>query len=93
MTKVEIENQLINEIHHLPIEITEELLRWILVIKKITSTEIISQSTDLKPENVPLSASNALKNFLKKYESDPIDIDTSIFEQYREIETDRDFRL
>jgi len=41
----------------------------------------------------PPSAGAALKLFLKKYQSDPVDIDTSIFEQDRATDTDRDFRL
>jgi len=39
------------------------------------------------------SAGTALRMFLTKYQSDPIDIDTAIFERDRATETDRDFRL
>ena len=35
----------------------------------------------------------ALKAFLNKYEAEDIDIDTSIFEENRKTDDDRDFRL
>jgi hypothetical protein len=93
MTKVELEKKLINEIHYLPDEVMEEMLRWVLLINKITHRENIVQTSHTGQENEPLSAGEALKNFLKKYESDPVGIDTSIFEKDRKTETDRDFRF
>lgn len=35
----------------------------------------------------------ALKAFLNKYQAEDIDIDTSIFEENRKTDADRDFRL
>jgi hypothetical protein len=93
MTKVELEKKLINEIHYLPDEVMEEMLRWVLLINKITHRENIVQTSHTGQDNEPLSAGEALKSFLKKYESDPVGIDTSIFEQDRKTETDRDFRF
>jgi hypothetical protein len=39
------------------------------------------------------NAGLALSAFLTKYHAEAIDIDTSIFEENRKTETDRDFRL
>ena len=47
MTKAEVENRLMNEIHYLPIEIIEEMLRWALVIKKITMPESIALTDNI----------------------------------------------
>jgi hypothetical protein len=90
MTKAEVENRLMNEIHYLPIEIIEEMLRWALVIKKLTKPESVIHSMPIEEKNN--SAGEALKKFLKKYESDPIDIDTAIFDSYRKSVVERDFR-
>lgn len=39
------------------------------------------------------NAGLALKAFLNKYQAEDIDIDTSIFEENRKTDADRDFRL
>ena len=39
------------------------------------------------------NAGLALKVFLKKYQTEKIDIDTRIFDEYRKTDVDRDFRL
>jgi hypothetical protein len=39
------------------------------------------------------NAGQALKAFLNKYQAEDIDIDTTIFEENRRTEADRDFRL
>lgn len=39
------------------------------------------------------NAGLALKAFLNKYQAEAIDIDTSIFEENRKTDADRDFRL
>lgn len=49
---------------------------------------IIYELTPMKTD-----AGVALKEFLHKYQASDIDIDTSIFEENRKSDTDRDFRL
>lgn len=88
MNRAEIESQLMNEIHYLPDEIMEAMLTLALSIKKGFKQPLISET-----QSTETSAGLALRNFLKKYQSEPIDIDTRIFEQNRATETDRDFRL
>jgi len=95
MTRVEIETKLVNELHYLPTEAIETLLTLALLIK--TKPQQSTDSSELNSENNSnaLSAGLALHNFLKKYQTDPIDIDidTRIFEQARAIETDREITL
>jgi len=79
-SRTKIENQLIQEIHTLPLEILQTMLHLVNSVKKISPT------TDS-------SINVALNDFLKRYEENPIDIDTEIFEGYRKIATDRDFKL
>ena len=79
-SRTKIENQLIQEIHTLPLEILKTMLHLANSIKKITPT------TDL-------SINAALNDFLKRYEENPVDINTEIFEEYRKIATDSDFKL
>ncbi len=49
---------------------------------------VIYELTQIKND-----AGVALKAFLNKYQTEDIDIDTSIFEETRKTDTDRDFRL
>ena len=49
---------------------------------------IIYEITQIKND-----AGVALKEFLNKYQASDVDIDTSIFEDHRKLDTDRDFRL
>ena len=49
---------------------------------------IIYELTQMKTD-----AGLALKEFLNKYQASDIDIDTSIFEENRKSDADRDFRL
>jgi len=49
---------------------------------------IIYELTQMKTD-----AGVALKEFLNKYQASDIDIDTSIFEENRKSDADRDFRL
>jgi hypothetical protein len=46
MTKVEIENKLVNEIHYLPIDVMEAMLKLALSIKKITTVEKHAQANN-----------------------------------------------
>ncbi|MDD5271463.1 MAG: hypothetical protein PHU14_01965 [Methylovulum sp.] len=90
-SRTELERQLAREIHHLPMGVMEAMLHLALSIKKTDPAQAIGQaenaglisSPTLKEADTSLSAGTALQNFLKKYESDPIDIDTRIFEQDR----------
>ncbi len=102
--RTELESKLAREIHYLPIDVMEAMLQLALSIKKTSLPDVIDQSDDFSGfiENASPadartvaspSAGAALKNFLKKYESNPVDIDTSVFEQDRATDTDRDFRL
>ncbi|MFZ2726053.1 MAG: hypothetical protein WAX77_07390 [Methylococcaceae bacterium] len=84
-TRIELENQLMNEIHYLPTEIIEEMLKWVSAIKKTTHS-----NTTENPE--PILAGEALKKFLKQYESNPIDIETAIFDNYRKSVNEREFK-
>ena len=108
ISRVELENQLINEIHYLPVDTMEKMLKWVRSLKKVTPVEQIAQSDNFANfiRNSPLmgadveferdesiSAGLALQNFLKKYEDDPIDIDTSIFDDYRKTVTEREINL
>lgn len=49
---------------------------------------VIYELTQIKND-----AGVALKAFLNKYQAEDIDIDTSIFEESRKTDADRDFRL
>lgn len=102
--RTELESKLAREIHYLPIDVMEAMLQLALSIKKTSLPDVIDQSDDFSGFIAKASAGDArtvasqsagtaLKNFLKKYESDPVDIDTSFFEQDRATDTDRDFRL
>ena len=79
-SRTKVENQLIQEIHTLPLEILQTMLHLAKSIKKITPT-------------MESSVNVALNDFLKRYEENPINIDTEIFEEYRKTATDRDFKL
>ena len=92
MTRMELKSELMNEIDGFPTEIIEEMLHWALVIKKTTKSESVTHSTPIAEKSDSNSAGEALKAFLKKYESDPIDIDTSIFDSYRKSVVERGFR-
>jgi hypothetical protein len=92
MTRVELKAELMNEIDNFPTEIIEEMLRWALVIKKVAIFQDDKSNLSFEEKKASNSAGEALKAFLKKYESDPIDIDTSIFDSYRKSVKDRDFR-
>jgi hypothetical protein len=68
--------------HHLHIQLPENIPAG---RAKIT---VIYELTQIKND-----ADVALKAFLNKYQDEAIDIDTSIFEENRKTEIDRDFRL
>ena len=78
MTRTEVEEQLIKEIHEFPIELMEAMLNLVLSVKHKTVEE---------PEN---KAGLALREFLKKYEQN---LDTFIFDSYRKNIHERDIEL
>ena len=83
MTRIEVEEQLIKEIHELPIEVMEAMLNLALSVKH----------KSIETDKTTNAAGLALREFLKKYESDPIDIDISIFDSYRKDVKERDIEL
>jgi hypothetical protein len=95
ISRIELENQLVNEIHYLPVDAMEKMLKWVRSLKKVTPVEQTMQLDNVVnfERDESISAGLALKNFLKKYENDPIDIDTSIFDDYRKTVTEREIDL
>ncbi len=71
--RTELENQLIQEIHTLPLEMIQAMLQLALSVKKVTQHNTVQ---------------TALHTFLKKYENKTLEIDTTIFEDYRKTTTD-----
>ncbi|MEI7840962.1 MAG: hypothetical protein WCJ11_10710 [Methylococcaceae bacterium] len=86
MQKSKIENQVMNVMHGLPLEEQQSILEFSLNIKnKIKMKKMV------QPKKTSFGAS--LKEFLKEVEDDPIDIDTSIFDDYRKTVTEREIDL
>lgn len=79
-----IEQDILCVVHELPIEKQKEILDFSLFLKNTLTKQIPKESSDFR---------TALRQFLKKVEQDPIDIDTSLFDADRETESDRDFQL
>ena len=98
-----IEAKVISTLHSLPVDKQQEVLDFSLFLvnrlQKAQRNYRESDTDNTQPLTVnteivsTVSAGTALKNFLKKYESEPIDIDTRIFDAYRATETDRNFTL
>lgn len=81
----EIDRKLIANVHSLPLKEQQALLEYSLLLKnKIKKNKLVKKNKS--------SFGVKLKEFLKKYENDPIDIDTSIFDSYRKSVTERGFR-
>jgi hypothetical protein len=81
----EIDRKIIANVHSLPLNEQHALLEY----SKLLKNRIKNNKKNL--ENKTSFGVN-LKAFLEKYESDPIDIDTSIFDSYRKSVTERGFR-
>ena len=81
----EIDRKIIANVHSLPLNEQQALLKYSQLLKnKVKKKQKI-------PEN-KTGFGVKLKEFLEKYESDPVDIDTSIFDSYRKSVTERGFR-
>jgi hypothetical protein len=79
----EIDRKIIANVHSLPLPEQQALLEYSNLLKnKVTQTNS-ENKTDFGVK---------LKEFLAKYEDDPIDIDTTIFDSYRKSVTDRGFK-
>lgn len=78
----ELDKKIINVIHGLPLEEQQSILNFGLGLKNKMKMKKMVQ-----PKKASFSAS--LKEFLKEVEDDPIDIDTSIFDDYRKTVTER----
>lgn len=68
--------------HHLQLQLPDSIPVGRVKIAVIYELTPITNNTGL-----------ALKNFLHKYQTENIDIDTAIFEENRKIEVERDFSL
>lgn len=86
MQKSKIENQVMNVMHGLPLEEQQSILEFSLNIKNKFKMKKMVQP----PKK---SFGESLKEFLKEVEDDPIDIDTSIFDDYRKTVTEREIDL
>ncbi len=79
-----IEQDILCIVHELPIEKQKEILSFSLFLKSTLTKQTHKE---------PSAFRTALRQFLKKVEQDPIDIDTSIFDADRETESGRYFQL
>jgi hypothetical protein len=79
----ELDKKIINVMHGLPLEEQQFILEFGLNIKNKFKMKKMRQFKKT-------SFGTSLKEFLKKYENDPIDIDTSIFDDYRKTVTERE---
>ncbi len=84
MTKLEIDRKIAANLHSLSLEERKSVLELCLSLKDKRKKQRIKKNSG--------SFGTALTAFLKKYENDPIDIDTSIFDSYRKSVVERDFR-
>ena len=75
----EIDRKIIANLHSLPTREQQVILRYTQMLKNRTRKNKSSFGA-------------TLKEFLKKYENDPIDIDTAIFDSYRKSIVERDFQ-
>ncbi len=83
MTKLEIDRKIVANLHNLSLEERKSLLDYSLLL--------INQKRKSKIKNTT-SFSSKLQGFLKEVELEPLDIDTSIFDDYRKSVTPRDFK-
>ena len=79
----ELDKKVIGNLHSLPLKEQQAILEY---------TQILKNRINKKNTDNQTSFGIKLKEFLKEVESDPIDIDTSIFDDYRKSVTDRDFK-
>jgi hypothetical protein len=78
----EIDRKIIANVHSLPLNEQQAILKYSLLLKE-NKKKYVKNKT---------SFSSKLQAFLKEVELEPLDIDTSIFDDYRKSVTTRDFR-
>jgi hypothetical protein len=96
-----VEQDILYTVHELPIEKQREILDFSLFLKKQVHNDVkldsnistVEITINQQINSEPSSFRTALRQFLKKVEQDPIDIDTSIFDADREAESGRYFQL
>jgi hypothetical protein len=100
-----IEQDILYAVHDLPVEKQREILDFSLFLKntlKKQANDDVTLADNIPNREItinqpiskePSSFQTALRQFLKKVEQDPIDIDTRIFDVDRETESGRDFQL
>jgi hypothetical protein len=100
-----VEQDILYAVHDLPIEKQREILDFSLFLKNTLKKQVnddinLDNSVSIVEINInqpinkePSAFQTALRQFLKKVEQDPVDIDTSIFDADRETESGRDFQL
>jgi hypothetical protein len=84
-------NRIFYILYELPIEKQREILDFSLFLKRQVHNDvkldsnisIVEITINQQINNEPSSFRTALRQFLKKVEQDPIDIDTSIFDEDR----------
>jgi len=84
-----IEQKILSAIHSLPMKRQEEVLNFSLFLKGDMQFNKQNEMTD---QNSTAFVS-ALKKFLKEVESDPLDIDISVFDRNRPQESGRETAL
>lgn len=78
----ELDRKIIGNLHSLPLKDQQAILEYTQILKNRIK----------KDTHVQTSFGIKLKEFLKEVKLDPIDIETSIFDDYRKSVTDRDFK-
>ncbi|OQX25012.1 MAG: hypothetical protein BWK80_17915 [Desulfobacteraceae bacterium IS3] len=83
-----IEQEILSVLNSLPAEKQQEILNFSLFLKG-------RMQSDKQEESVknPTAFVSALKKFLKEVESDPFEIDTSVFDRNRAQESEREIEL
>jgi|GEM_PF-2362082 len=84
-----IEQEILSTVHGLPMEKQREALNFTLFLKKNIRSD--KQNEENRQNMTPFVF--ALEDFLKEVESDPLEIDTSVFDRDRPQESGRDIEL
>jgi len=84
-----IEQEILSILNSLPAETQQEILNFSLFLKRKMQSDGQNESLKANPE----AFVSALKKFLEEVESDPFDIDTSVFDRDRARELGRKTEL
>jgi hypothetical protein len=99
-----VEQDILYTVHELPIEKQREILDFSLFLKNTLKKQVhndvkldsnismVEITINQQINNEPSAFRTALRQFLKKVEQEPIDIDTSIFDSDRKNESSRYFQ-